>query len=121
MKYFPLVVASLTAFAIPTVASAGDREIGYPSGSLGYQALKTGNPAQAISQITSADGFDESDPARSINLAISYYRTGRTDEARALFDRIARAEKGVDLIVGGGRVMDSRKIAALALKKIASR
>jgi len=120
MKVFAIASIALVAAATPMQVGATTGEIGYDRGALGYDALVAGDNQAAIRQIEMSDSTAQNDPARLINLAIAHYRTGQTAQALALFDEAARAEN-VQLVVAGGKVMNSRAIAHGALSAINSR
>lgn len=120
MKVFAIVSIALVAAALPAQVGATTGEIGYDRGALGYDALVAGDNQTAIRQIEKSDSTAQNDPARLINLAIAHYRTGQTAQALALFDEAARADN-VQLVVAGGKVMNSRAIAHSALSTINSR
>lgn len=107
-----LPVACLTSAA---VADPGG-EIGYPEGSLGYDALINANYKTAEQQILESR-IGKNDPARLINLGQIYRKTGRTDMAIRVLEEAARLEE-VELILANGEVIGSRDAARKALAAI---
>lgn len=96
-------------------------EIGYPNGSIGYEALVAGDNQRAIDEILSNNRISRHDPARLINLGQAYARTGRINEARAMFNAALEKRDQIDLVLADGRVMNSKDAASLALSKLQSR
>ncbi len=120
---------SLFASALVIIAGCGvahaepaaNGEIGYPQGSIGYDALMAGDNDRAISQITTSDRVSRRDPAKLINLGQAYARTGRTTQAAELFTAAMQSRDEVDLILADGTVMNSKEVATLALAKLRTR
>ena len=111
-----LLTASLSGVAYAQPGSSG--EIGYPKGSIGYDALVAGDNQRAISQILSGETVSRRDPALLINLGQAYARTGRTAEAAELFTRAIESRESVELILADGRIMDSKEAARQAFSKL---
>ena len=111
------ISASGVAHATPNSSS----EIGYPKGSIGYDALVAGENDRAISQIMTNDRVSRNDPAKLINLGQAYARTGRTAQAEQLFKAAMQSRDDVDLILANGTVMNSKEAARLALAKLRMR
>lgn len=114
-----LVAVSLTGGAHAEINVVG--EIGYPNGSIGYEALLAGDNQRAIDEILSNNRISRHDPARLINLGQAYARTGRINEARAMFNAARDKRDHVDLVLADGRVMNSKDAASQALAKLQSR
>lgn len=100
-------------------AAAQSREIGYPEGSLGVQAILNADYATAERQL---DDFrvHDNDPGRLINLGSILSKTGRTEAAQKHFQQVLE-EENVELILADGRTMASHDIARLALSKLESK
>jgi hypothetical protein len=108
-----LPIACLTSAAL---ANPGG-EIGYPDGSLGYDALVKANYQAAERQILLDSRVSKNDPARLINLGQIYSKTGRTDMAVRVLEAAMRSEE-VELILANGEVVSSRDAARRALATI---
>ena len=104
--------------ATPVLAGGPDGEIGYPKGSLGYNALVAGDNQTALAQLEAADGVSANDPARLINLGQAYLRTGRTGDAARMFTAAMTNKRSFDLVLADGTVINSREAAKLALRKM---
>jgi len=110
---------------VAQAAPGSQGEIGYPKGSIGYDALVEGDNQRAISQILSSDRVSLRDPAKLINLGQAYARTGRTAEAAELFMMAMQSRENVELVLADGRIMNSREAARQAFSglqtKVATR
>ncbi|MEP7348888.1 MAG: hypothetical protein ABI668_02925 [Sphingorhabdus sp.] len=111
-----LAIISVSGVAQAEPATGG--EIGYPRGSIGYDALMAGDNDRAISQIMANERVNRNDPARLINLGQAYARTGRTAQAVELFNAAIESRDELDLILADGRVMNSKEAAKQALTKL---
>lgn len=111
----------ISASGVAHAASNANGEIGYPKGSIGYDALVAGENDRAISQIMTNDRVSRNDPAKLINLGQAYARTGRTAEAEQLFNAAMQSRDDFDLILADGTVMNSKEAARLALAKLRMR
>ena len=80
-----------------------------------YDELSNGRNAEAVVELDAA--ASDTHPATLINLGIAHARQGRTEEARALFDRAAASNARYQLETSGGAWVDSHD---LALKAIAA-
>ena len=112
-----LGLAFLPLASLAGVALAEPGEIGYPEGSLGYDALVNANYAIAERQIMSDSHVAKNDPARLINLGQIYANTGRTAEAIKVLEKAMRVEE-TELILANGEVVGSREAARRALNLI---
>jgi len=115
---FNVVMVSAMAWAVPCAAQ--DREIGYPAGSLAYNAMVDGDYARAEQQLREDNRVDRNDPARLINLGQVLAKTGRASEAAILFAQAMRGED-IELVLADGRVMSSREAARRALETVKNR
>lgn len=111
LLFIPLAALAGAAVAQPS------GEIGYPQGSLGYDALVNANYTSAERQILADSRVAKNDPARLINLGQIYAKTGRTDEAIKVLEQAMRAEE-MELILANGEVVGSRQAARRALDLI---
>lgn len=111
-----LLLAIAAAATAAGTANAQQREIGYPEGSLGVQAILNADYAVAERQLDDFRVY-KGDPGRLINLGFVFMKTGRTQEAAKHFEQVLE-EENVDLIVADGRTMDSHDIARRALSQL---
>jgi Flp pilus assembly protein TadD len=118
---FLSALATLSSAGIAQAQAPTDGEIGYARGSLGYDALISGDNDRAIAQILADAKISRNDPARLINLGQAYARTGRTAEAAELFASVIKSRNEVDLILANGDVINSKDAAKKALAKLQSR
>ena len=93
-------------------------EIGYARGSLGYDAIVSGDLRTAESQIENARDVDAADPARLINLGYIHMRTGRIQTAQRLFEAARDNARPVMLVLANGEVISSRDVASRALARM---
>ena len=115
-RHVLMMLAGTLALAAPASAEPAG-EIGYPEGSLGYNALMTGDYATAEAQLVASSVTLKDDPGRLINLGYVLARTGRVDRAQRLFERAAQAED-VEIMLADGRWVSSREAAMRALKSL---
>lgn len=113
---FFLTLAGAVAFAAAGSAAAEEREIGYPKGSLGAQAILNADYATAERQLDDFRVY-ERDPGRLINLGVVFAKTGRTDAAIRHFEQVLE-EAEIELILADGRTMPSHDIARAALRSL---
>jgi len=113
-----ILLPSLLALSVTApLAAQTYGEIGYPRGSLGYDALMAGDLRTAELQLR-VGPVAKDDPAVLINLGQVYARLGRTKEAEVVFRRVLDAP-AVDLVLASGREVSSHKAASMALLGIA--
>lgn len=101
-----ILYASLVLVVAATPALAKDR--------LGYQAIAAGDLTSAEQTLTAERRIFSTRPEVALNLAAVYARTGRTAEARDLYDDIL-ARDAVDLERGDGSVRSSHDLARAGL------
>lgn len=121
MRFVLLAAAALPLAACSTMPDhvrEARTEIGYPKGALALAAIRDGDWKEAETQLA----VDAEDPARLLNLAHVYRRTGRTAEADFLYTRVLQMPEARDLVVGG-MPASSHRLArqALATSQIATR
>ena len=117
-----LVIAALGLSALSASAQAQSQsagEIGYARGSLGYDAIVSGDLRTAEAQIENARDIDAADPARLINLGYIHMRTGRIQTAQRLFEAARDSARPEMLVLASGEVISSREVATRALNRIA--
>ena len=116
-KFLVVAALGLSALSAPALAqNAG--EIGYARGSLGYDAIVSGDLQTAESQIENARDVDAADPARLINLGYIHMRTGRIQTAQRLFEAARDNARPVMLVLANGEVISSRDVASRALARM---
>lgn len=114
-----LVVAAATLGAVAAPAMAQQpAEVGYQPGALGVSAILQGNYSQAEAQLAALQGVQSDDPARLLNLGQVYQRTGRMDEAAAAYRAARDSRHPFDVVLASGKVMSTRDVALIALKRI---
>lgn len=116
MRTILRIAAAAAVLVSGGAAAAQEAEIGYPAGSLGYQALMKGDYATAEKQILSGR-VEKYDPARALNLGLVLARTGRTEQAAEQFRRVL-AYEDVELILADGATVSSHAAARTALDSL---
>lgn len=109
--------ATLGAVAAPAMAQQ-PAEVGYQPGALGVSAILQGNYSQAEAQLAALQGVQSDDPARLLNLGQVYQRTGRMAEAAAAYRAARDSRHPFDVVLASGKVMSTRDVALIALKRI---
>lgn len=112
--FLSLIGAALLA---GPAAAADSGEIGYPKGSLGFNALVEADYSTAESQLRARNQVAKNDPARLINLGVVLAKTGRAEQAARLFERAMEAEE-VELILANGEQVSSRQAARRAMRAL---
>ena len=115
MKMMATMAAAIAMMSTPVLA--GESEINYPDGSLGYSALIDGDYQAARDMIEADKLVATSDPAKLINLGYTYERLGNREKAASLYER-ARDVPREKLILSNGQVVDSRNVAKEALRRL---
>lgn len=116
-KLLALAALGMSALSAPALAQ-NSGEIGYARGSLGYDAIVSGDLRTAEAQIENARDVDASDPARLINLGYIHMRTGRIQTAQRLFEAARDSARPVMLVLANGEVISSRDVATRALNRM---
>jgi Flp pilus assembly protein TadD len=111
------LIASLVTAPAAFAQSPGT-EIGYERGSLGFEALMANDNHRALNQILADKSTSPNDPARLINLGRAHARLGDKERARQAFLAAANCKEEFDLVLSTGQIMNSRKVAVLALKSL---
>lgn len=119
MRTETLLISVALAAAVATPAASQRAEIGYPRGSLAYKAILGQAYGEAETRLTSEVRVPRDDPARLINLAHVLAKTGRSDQAARLYQRVMILED-MELILADGRVMSSREAAGRGLRSLAA-
>ncbi len=102
---------------IAAPVAAQQAEVGYPAGSLGFEAIMKSDFEAAERQIRNS-GLSKTDAGRSLNLGFVLAKTGRTDQAARLFQRVL-SEDEVELILADDSAISSHDAARLALSALA--
>lgn len=118
LKYGIVILAAGIGSAVLANPAAPRGEVGYATGALGYDALVAGDLNRAETQLNAQRGVSANDPARLLNLANVYMRTGRTEEARALLLSVRDSRSSFDVELADGRVASTRDVARLAIARM---
>ncbi|QJQ32681.1 tetratricopeptide repeat protein [Sphingomonas lacunae] len=114
-----LAAAALVAgLAAPSLAQERSGEVGYPVGSLGYDALVRGDVQAAELQLERGSGVASTDPARLINLGYVHMRAGRFITAQTLFQAVRDSEEHFIVELANGETADTRDVARRALGRL---
>ncbi|MFN3618826.1 tetratricopeptide repeat protein [Sphingorhabdus sp.] len=97
------------------------REVAYPKGSIGYEALIRGDNERAVTEIMTSGLVSKHDPAKLLNLGRAYARMGRTDEAAQMFRTAMLSRENVELVLADGRVVNSKDVARQAYANLQTR
>lgn len=98
-------------------AQAQEAEIGYPQGSLAYEAITAANYDAAESRLSKEMRVKRDDPALLLNYGHVLAKKGRLADAAKMFERAAEA-RDIKLVLADGRVMSSREAARRALQRV---
>lgn len=82
---------------------------------LAVEPLVEGESLRAIALLRAELDAHRSDPALQINLGIAYAQAGNIAESRKLFEAAMANRDVIELETADGRVIDSRRLARLAL------
>ena len=83
----PFALLALSACASSQMAANSMPEVGYEPGALGFAAIMDADWVKAERQLR-ASYVAENNPARLLNLAHVYRKTGRETEARRLYEAV---------------------------------
>ncbi len=108
----PLALIALSACASQTTTAALP-ESGYAPGALAYGAIMDADWKRAEAQLASSSA-SENDPARLLNLAHIYRKTGRELEARKLYQAVLE-ERDMTLETAKGEPASAHQLAQRAL------
>jgi tetratricopeptide (TPR) repeat protein len=109
-----LALFTLALAAVPSIAAAQAVEEGYPRGSLAVAAIERGDWQRAEALLATSD-VDREDPALLINLGEVYFRTGRTGEALATWQKALDSNRHADVETMSGRWVSTRVLAREAI------
>ena len=113
MRPIPFFASLALLTAAPSLAQ-DKGEIGYPQGSLGFDAMVSGDLQTAELQLRTSP-VAKTDPAVLLNLARVFVRTGRIKEAEAAYRKVLEAPE-VELVLSSGQEMGSHRAATLGLR-----
>lgn len=107
------VLLTLSACASGMSATASLPESGYAPGALAFSAIMDSDWKQAEKQLA-ASSAAETDPARLLNLAHVYRKTGRELEARKLYQAVL-AQRDMTVELASGEPASCHDLAQRAL------
>lgn len=106
-----LILAAVLGFGQPAT------ELEYKAGTLGYQALMSGDLAAAEQQLLRSKPANGNDLAWMLNYGQLLARQGRVAEAREMFRKIERAPDN-EVVLASGAVMGTREASRLASRRL---
>jgi len=106
----------MTVVAGALLASSANLDTGLERIDVAYGELATGRAEQAIQRLSA--WHNTSDPSVLVNLAAAYTRLGRLAEARKVLRAAIASPDRYDVELAGGRWIDSRNAARIALSRI---
>ena len=118
MRKVSSVAIAMAALALSSPATAQKAEIGYPAGSLGFDAIMKSDLATAERQLRQS-GLSKYDAGRALNLGYVLAKTGRAEQAARQFERVLREDE-VELILADDSSLSSHVAAKRALAALAS-
>ncbi len=86
-----------------------------------YDALINGETQRAIAALEARLLDEPADPALLINLGAAYAQAGRTERAAAAYRAAIDSPTRYQLELADGRWLDSRRVARMALDRLATR
>ena len=104
-----ILAAGMVAILAATPALARDR--------MGFQAINAGDLTAAEQTLVAERRIYPQRPELMVNLAAVYDRTGRTAEARALYQAVLAAEE-VELALPNGAAASSHLLASTGLARL---
>jgi len=111
--FAPLALLALSACATGSTSTAGLPESGYAPGALAFSAIMDSDWERAEHQLA-ASSAAESDPARLLNLAHVYRKTGRELEAKRLYEAVI-AQRDMTVELASGEPASAHELAQRAL------
>jgi len=113
VRFAPLTLLALSACATGSMSTASLPESGYTPGALGFTAIMDSDWKRA-EQLLAASSAAETDPARLLNLAHVYRKTGRELEAKKLYEAVL-AERDMTVELASGEPASAHQLAQRAL------
>ncbi|OAN60197.1 tetratricopeptide repeat protein [Sphingomonas sp. TDK1] len=107
-----VAAAAVSLFALASSAAAQDN-------SLAAKEIMTGSYSKAEHKLLAQMRFDQR-PEVQLNLAAVYYATGRTDQARSLYEQVLQKDE-VPMTVTTDRTAGSHAIAHAGLRYLNQR
>lgn len=108
-----LLVAAMLGAAEPSRTA----ELEYDRGSLAFEALVQGDLRLAERQLAEAGPGIRNDPAWLLNYGQMLARSGRVNEASAVFRQVADAPDG-EIVLASGEVTGTREASRRALQRL---
>lgn len=108
-----LLVAAMLGAAEP----ARPAELDYSPGALAYEALMGGDLQLAERQLRDSGAAIGNDPAWLLNYGQLLARSGRVNEASAIFRRVAQAPDS-EIVLASGEVTGTRDASRRALQRL---
>lgn len=109
----PFSLLALSACASGAMSTAALPESGYTPGALAFSAIMDSDWKRAEQQLAQSDAA-ETDPARLLNLAHVYRKTGRELEAKKLYEAVL-AERDMTVELANGEPASAHQLAQRAL------
>lgn len=111
--FAPLTLLVLSACASGPMSTAALPESGYTPGALGFAAIMDSDWKRAEERLA-ASSAAETDPARLLNLAHVYRKTGRELEAKKLYEAVLD-ERDMTVELASGEAASAHELAQRAL------
>jgi hypothetical protein len=113
VTFAPFALLALSACAAGSTSTAALPEAGYAPGALGFAAIMDSDWKRAEQRLA-ASSAAETDPARLLNLAHVYRKTGRELEAKKLYE-VVLAERDMVVELANGEPASAHQLAQRAL------
>jgi Tfp pilus assembly protein PilF len=110
----PIALLALAGCASSSMQGAGLAEVGYEPGTLAFAAIMDQDWSKAEAQLTDSNVADD-DPAKLLNLAHVYRKTGREADALRLYRQVAEQRNHFMVELADGSVASSRELALRAI------
>lgn len=106
-----LIVATMLAGACLTTPAVAQQD------RTGYQAIAAGNYSEATRRIEAERRIFPDRPELMLNLALAYARTGKANEARALYSNVLQRPV-VAMDMPDGSIVSSHDVATRGLSRL---
>lgn len=107
----------LFAAMLGTAEPARAAELDYSPGTLAFEALVEGDLSLAERQLRASGSRIGQDPAWLLNYGQLLARSGRVNEASAIFRRVAQAPDS-EIVLASGEVTGTREASRRALQRL---
>lgn len=107
----------LVAAMLSAAEPAPPAELEYRRGELAYQALVQGDLQLAERQLMESSTANHNDPAWLLNYGQFLARSGRVNEASAVFRRVAAAPDS-EIVLASGEVTGTREASRRAMQRL---